>query len=203
MPMSLRTRLGLKTGIYAIINCVNGKLYVGSARGSLSRRWSVHRCLLRMGKHDNHYLQAAWNKYGENAFEWRVLWNCLPTECLDWKQWWIDRLQAADRKHGYNLSPAAGSSLGIKRSDETKERMRISMLGHKHSEEAKSKMSKAALGRKHTEERKKKIGKASLGRKHSEEARMKISASRKGMVFSEEHRRKLSEAARNRVRTRL
>ena len=34
------------------------------------------------------------------------------------EQWWIDKLEAADREYGYNISPTAGSRLGIKEGDE-------------------------------------------------------------------------------------
>lgn len=33
-------------------------------------RWKDHLRLLRLNKHHSQYLQNAWNKYGENAFEY-------------------------------------------------------------------------------------------------------------------------------------
>ena len=54
-------------GIYKIINVINNKFYVGSAV-DLKRRKTRHFSELRTGKHNNRYLQASWNKYGEQAF---------------------------------------------------------------------------------------------------------------------------------------
>ena len=54
-------------GIYKIINIINNKFYVGSAV-DLKRRKTRHFSELRGNKHNNRHLQAAWNKYGEQAF---------------------------------------------------------------------------------------------------------------------------------------
>lgn len=49
------------SGIYEIVNTINGKRYVGSAV-SLKRRWVDHRRDLRAGKHHSRHLQNAWAK---------------------------------------------------------------------------------------------------------------------------------------------
>ena len=59
-------------GIYKIINIINSKFYVGSAV-DLKRRKTRHFSELRGNKHNNRHLQAAWNKYGEQAFVFVVL----------------------------------------------------------------------------------------------------------------------------------
>lgn len=59
-------------GIYKIINIINNKFYVGSAV-DLKRRKARHFSELRTNKHNNRHLQAAWNKYGEQAFVFVVL----------------------------------------------------------------------------------------------------------------------------------
>jgi group I intron endonuclease len=61
----------MNTGIYQILNKVNGKSYVGSAV-NIKKRWAVHRHTLRNNKNSPH-LQKAWNKYGEESFEFNVL----------------------------------------------------------------------------------------------------------------------------------
>ena len=60
------------SGIYAIVNCVNGKRYVGSAV-NFRRRLYGHRSHLRRGTHHNHHLQTAWVKYGHDAFVFFIL----------------------------------------------------------------------------------------------------------------------------------
>ena len=55
------------TGIYKIINKVNGKYYVGSSVDGW-KRWKQHQKRLNEGKHDNDHLQNAWYKYGKESF---------------------------------------------------------------------------------------------------------------------------------------
>lgn len=59
-------------GIYAIRDCVNGRLLLGASR-------NVHAALnrarfeLRMGKHADRVLQAEWNRSGADRFAFEVL----------------------------------------------------------------------------------------------------------------------------------
>lgn len=55
-----------KCGVYAIINNVNGKLYIGGAK-TLYRRKKRHLLSLRTGVHHNPNLQNDWSEYGEDA----------------------------------------------------------------------------------------------------------------------------------------
>lgn len=64
-------------GLYKLINIVNNKFYVGSAV-DLKRRKMRHFSELRKGKHNNRHLQAAWNKYGEQAFVFAVIEDVAP-----------------------------------------------------------------------------------------------------------------------------
>lgn len=111
------------TGVYRIRNTVNGKLYVGStASATFRRRWRQHVMDLRRGNHHSPHLQAAWNKYGEDAFEFEVLLECPPEDCLRLEQECIDGFRSANPKCGYNINPVAGSSLGATRSEEVRKR---------------------------------------------------------------------------------
>lgn len=64
-------------GIYKIINVINNKFYVGSAV-DLKRRKTRHFSELRCNKHNNRHLQAAWSKYGEQAFVFVVIEDVAP-----------------------------------------------------------------------------------------------------------------------------
>lgn len=68
-------------GIYKIINIINNKFYVGSAV-DLKRRKTRHFSALRTGKHNNRHLQAAWIKYGEQAFVFVVVEELQPAANL-------------------------------------------------------------------------------------------------------------------------
>jgi group I intron endonuclease len=64
-----------RSGIYSLVNTVTGRRYVGQA-ANLFRRSQAHVMSLRRGAHYNTYLQRAWNKYGESAFEFRIVCFC-------------------------------------------------------------------------------------------------------------------------------
>lgn len=117
------------SGVYVITNASNGKTYVGSAT-SIRGRLIYHRSHLRRGKHDNGILQAAWNKYGEPEFVFKVLELCEISQCLVREQYWIDSLGSHKSVNGYNICPVAG----------------YAMLGRKHSKKSCDKMSKQRKG---------------------------------------------------------
>jgi len=61
-----------KPGIYKIINTTNGRIYIGSAK-EFKRRFAGHLRSLRKETHHNKFLQADFNKCGEDAFEFHVV----------------------------------------------------------------------------------------------------------------------------------
>lgn len=62
----------MSSGIYIIQNKVNGNIYIGST-SNFSKRKNRHFRYLRTGKHENKHLQHAFNKYGENAFDFIII----------------------------------------------------------------------------------------------------------------------------------
>ena len=122
-----------QTGVYAINCLISGKNYVGGAYKKLRVRCYDHWNALRKGFHRNRHLQSAWNKYGEEAFRFLVLELCGPdpVEVAERETYWISRLRASEREHGYNRSPTGGSTTGLKHSKESRVR---------HSEAARQRM---------------------------------------------------------------
>jgi group I intron endonuclease len=104
----------MASGIYTIKNKANGKLYVGSAV-DIDHRWRTHKSNLRNKKHGNRYLQSAWNKYGEDCFEFCIIEICFPFSLIEREQFYIDKFSPV-----YNLAPRAGNSLGVKHTPEFK-----------------------------------------------------------------------------------
>lgn len=100
-----------RPGVYVIRNTVNGKVYVGSA-SNISKRWHRHRKDLRLGRHKNLHLQAAWAKYGEGAFVFEVLEHTADLDCRE--QYWIDATLCTRPSNGYNMAPVARSTRGVK-----------------------------------------------------------------------------------------
>ena len=221
-------------GIYKITNIYSdktgdpdGRVYVGSSINLKSRKHH-HFCKLNCNKHENSYLQSSFNKlkekYGEGTtaefFKWEVIeYLELPKSneelgetILVREQYWIDILNACNRKQGYNLCPTAGSQLGRKVSEETRKKISENSkgnkhnLGRKHTEEHRQKMSEIMKGRVLSSEWKQKISKANKGRQGywkgkvlSEEAKEKISRANKGYICSEETRKKIKKARKNQV----
>lgn len=106
--------------IYQIRHIESSKVYVGSAINP-QKRCKEHGNALLAGRHHSRYLQRAWNKYGEGAFIFEIIEPVLFVEDLITReQHWIDTLQASNARYGYNVSPTAGSPLGVKHTDETR-----------------------------------------------------------------------------------
>lgn len=99
-------------GIYEILNTINGKRYVGSSI-DIKHRLSNHRNNLKKDKHSNKYLQAAWNKYGQESFEFKQILECRQEDLLMYEQLIIDGYKANDKKCGYNLRLVSGSNAGM------------------------------------------------------------------------------------------
>ena len=207
-----------KSGIYAITNTANGKVYVGSAV-NIPGRWRVHLSHLRRGVHHSRHLQLAWNRYGEAAFAFSVL-EYVPdaVALLDEEDKWIARLCAIQPESGYNICLKAGSQLGLKHSREARQKMSAAGKGRVKSKEHQEAISIALQGRHLSEECKAKLAASQTGRKHSDEARRKMREARAdmkstmspesfermakanlGRKFPDEHRAKISAALSRRV----
>src|SRR3990167_396398 len=130
------------SGIYRIVNTVNNKQYIVSAI-NLRKRENEHFAHLRRVVHHSPYLQRSYTKYGGDAFVFETLITCHPTMCIWYEQQFLDEL-----KPEYNVSPTVGSSLGIKRREDTKEKLRKINLGHLTSAETKDKLRTAIPGKK-------------------------------------------------------
>jgi GIY-YIG catalytic domain len=90
--------------IYRIINDVTGDFYLGSSIHT-KRRFREHLTLLKSNRHQNLYLQRAWNKYGEKAFRfeiYRELFGISSDDLRTVEQHYLDTL-----KPEYNLSTEA------------------------------------------------------------------------------------------------
>jgi hypothetical protein len=105
----MTTKPPRSAGVYQIRCIPTGQVYIGSTV-DLRARWSQHRWSLRCGKHQNSFLQRAWNKYGETNFEFSVLEFVSESSLLQAEQAWIDRTGCAERNIGFNVSRVAGST---------------------------------------------------------------------------------------------
>lgn len=205
------------TGVYAIQNRLNGKVYVGGAYKSFSHRFRIHLRDLRASRHPNEHLQSAWNKYGPRSFAWKIIEKCHPSICEDRETYWIAALNSTDRRFGYNKSPTGGSPLGTKHPPEygaavaERNRKRNSdpeVRGRvlRAVAEARScvtaasreKQSAALRGRKRPAEVVEKIASILRGKKRSAEARENITRANRSRVNTPELRYKMGSGNRGR-----
>ncbi len=91
-------------GIYVCRCIITDKRYVGSSK-HVRRRIMFHQFMLSKFQNHNRYFQAAYNKYGEDSFEWSILERCASdVKLVEREQWWVDHFDSANRKKGYNLA---------------------------------------------------------------------------------------------------
>ena len=93
--------------IYKIINLTNGKFYVGSTV-DYKDRFKCHRARLRKDRHHSKHLQAAWNKYGEDNFLFKVIESIPEGESLQAAEdvWLIEHV---GKDNCYNTGMRSGA----------------------------------------------------------------------------------------------
>ena len=128
-------------GIYKITNKINNKVYIGQSVG-VYFRWYHHKWELRNNRHFNIHLQRAWNKYGEDNFEFDIIELCLPEELYDKERFYISKYNSMVL--GYNHNEGG---IGWRHTDETKRKISEANKGKIYSDKTKKKMSDANKGR--------------------------------------------------------
>ncbi len=194
------------SGVYAIVNTVNGKRYVGSSKNVRSRL-NEHERHLRKNEHTNKRLQRAWNKYSEECFQFVVIEECCVDNLLTREQVYINE------RSEYNVRKNAWANYGLVPTEETKRRMSAAKKGRKFSEEHKANLTKARRNRKPlakpikrlSEETRRKMSEAARRRSPiTEESRARMRAAqkgRKGHPHTAEELRKMSIAQIGRTHT--
>ena len=174
--------------IYAHINKINGKVYIGqTCYRNINQRW-------RHGegyKHSPHFYNAI-QKYGWENFEHIILFEDIcGYELADViERELIQKYQSNNSEYGYNIS--SGGSYGRTLTDETKNKIRISKIGDKNPNYQKSpsyitrqRMSASHKGIKQSDEwinKRKRVGEQNgmYGRTLSKESKELISKKTKG-----------------------
>lgn len=92
----------MKKYIYKITNIVNGKCYIGQSKDA-RKRIQGHILSLRKNKHDNRYLQFAWNKYGEENFKFEII--DYTEDYNEKEKYYIQFYDSTNHDKGYNILP--------------------------------------------------------------------------------------------------
>jgi len=160
-------------GVY-MIKCISTGKYIIGETGNVKKRLAYHVQNLKGNRHENPYLQNAWNKYGEDKFSYHVLEYCNFSECKIREDYYCKLYDSHNNDKGFNLRPT-GIDLKSKFPQETKDKIKKSL---QTSEKFKNRDS----------------GKGMRGKKHSGETKLQMSNSAKGKILSKETRKKISEA---------
>lgn len=141
IKISYQKRTKLR-GIYAIKNIINNKLYIGSSKHIMLRIFgggnTGHIKSLNNNIHINYHLQAAWNKYGSENFEYYIIELCDESiNLFDKEDEYLISILKADElpknkyfyKYGYNLCPTSRSVARKKHTNKTKKKFSDSKKG--------------------------------------------------------------------------
>lgn len=193
-----------KAVIYKIINLTNAKFYVGSTV-NWRARVRTHRRKLDAGTHHCTHLQAAWTKYGADAFVFRVIAEVDDADALHTlEQVYLDEHHGSPQC--YNMARYTDNSTrGVPHSQLHKQRLSEALKRHyetnphprqgkPHLDISKALMKVNRAGKTVSESTKEKLRAANLGKTATEVTRAKLSAMRKGKVRSEGHAAKYNKA---------
>lgn len=106
------------SGIYKIQSIVHPeRCYIGSAL-RVRDRWKLHLKQLKENKHHSKKLQRHYNKYGESDLIFSIIEPCLPQFLTVIEDTYFHPLPY------FNICPKAGSTLGLKMSEESRNKMK-------------------------------------------------------------------------------
>jgi len=128
------------SGIYSIINTINGKIYIGSSN-NINRRLSSHRNLLINNNHFNKHLQSSFNIYGLKSFTFNIIEISEEDRLVEMEEHYIQFYKS--NILGYNMRIKCDTNRGKKFSKSHIENLRKSHMGHKRSEESNDKIRKS------------------------------------------------------------
>ena len=173
--------------VYKITNKLNNKIYIGQTINPIEQRWREH-------KNDKkgfcRYLFNAFNQYGRDNFEIKILSKCNSMDEMNHRETYYIRLFNTLAPNGYNILPGGGNRIV---GEETRKRQSSSLkgklVGKKNGMFGKGKMA----GDKNP----------MFGKKRTEEARKKISQKLKGRTFSDSHKENISEANRGKKKSKV
>lgn len=176
-----------KCGIYKILNKINGKFYLGSAK-NVRERLVRHLCDLRNNRHHSITFQRAWNKYSDLAFFIEIIEECEEALLKIREQYYLDSLKPYLSNIGYNIGRQACGG------DNLSSNMRKEEIIKKISKTIKDNLAKLTL-----EEKRKIWGKPgklnhNFGKRWNLEQRNLARERQKGVKFSTETLAKISKS---------
>ena len=138
-------------GIYGIKNKVTNKIYVGQTTINFGDRRDCHYACLRGGYGVNSSLQDDWNVFGEDSFEFVVLYECVDGEGKEdvdrLEQEYIKQYKEQGLAYNVGVGGSVGAMTGIHMSEATKSKIAVknkeNSKNRQASEETRRKMSES------------------------------------------------------------
>lgn len=173
------------SGVYLIVNSVNGNSYVGSSMNVLKRVWAHFH-----SKKGSRIVSAAIRKHGIDHFFAFLLERVVRHELPMREAFWIDKLRPQ-----YNATLLTNTGGKIV-SEEQRQKISKSLRGRSLTEEHREKIKIGLTGRPCSSETRSKIGDGHRGKKHRPESIEKMRGSKH---WTPERRAKISVAATGRI----
>lgn len=149
-----------RSGVYAFVNNLNGKYYIGSAVNLYNRLRDYHQPWYQK-VHANDVIMRAILKYGMANFTILILEFTDPNGAVPAEQTWMDTYRPE-----YNVLTKAGNTLGYVHTEEDKPKIMEAMAGKPRSLDVRNDMSKRQMG----------SGNTFYGKTHSDEAKALLRA---------------------------
>lgn len=172
------------SGIYRILNKINGNCYIGSSL-NVEKRYKHHLSTLRHNSSRCSILQKAFNKYGEDNFEFQVILCCKPEYRLYYEQQLIRELNSQ-----YNVFTNVSDSplRQFTFTEQSKLKMSIAHKGKNYQNSINTTYHWQIKVEFFSKESKDKIRKAKQNTTLSQETIKKMSEAKKGKPWSEKRR---------------
>ena len=176
--------------VYKLLCTANKRFYIGSTK-EYDKRKDRHLRDLRAGIHNNIFLQRTFNKYGESAFKWMVIYVDTLEYARVLEQHYIDKYLRSKRCMNIGMTASGGDNLTrhpnrddiIRRIANTVRETTASMSDRERKAKwGRSGSLNGMYGRTHTVQTRKLISRLNKGR----------AAPNKGCAMSDDQKRKLS-----------
>lgn len=176
--------------VYKITNTVNGKIYVGQTKTSLTKRFTSHKCESKKERYTTE-LYKEMREYGSEKFKIEPLSEIKTNTKEDLSSMLnvLERQYISNLKPEYNVSPGGIGHTGVHWTEERREKFKELMSGENNPN----------FGKEMSNETREKLSKSLKGRVISEESRKKRSETMKGVPKSDETRMKMKESASKRT----
>jgi len=115
------------SGIYCIENLENGMRYVGASK-NIDKRFSNHFYKLKIGHHENMYLQEDWNRLSNENFSFYLIEECDIQNLNNLEMFYIENLKTK-YPNGYNLTEGGKGSVGWNPTPEQRKKSSESQTG--------------------------------------------------------------------------